>query len=147
MVQPVLLRAFFLSTHIFSSDHPMSHTSLLHPSHPSTTNFFITLRLLKKGFKSEARGSGSNMQTSPVLDRLPDKEKRMLNQFNTSSQQRAENEINALRPSKKWYLHSFRPSELFTKQRGSHRNERKPSFRRRHKNVENCTQPACQASH
>ena len=28
---------------------------------------------------------------------------------------------------------SFQPSELFTKQRGSHRNEREPSFRRRHK--------------
>ena len=33
---------------------------------------------------------------SPVLDRLPDKEKKMVNLLNTSSQQRAENEINAL---------------------------------------------------
>ena len=36
------------------------------------------------------------MQTLPALDRVPDKERRMLNQFNTSSQQRAKNTINGL---------------------------------------------------
>ena len=37
------------------------------------------------------------MLTLPALDRLPDKEMRMLNHFNTSSRQRAQKEINALK--------------------------------------------------
>ena len=47
------------------------------------------------GCKSGARGSRRNMQTLPAPDRLPDKERRMLNQFNTSSQQHAKNNINS----------------------------------------------------
>ena len=38
------------------------------------------------GFKSEARDWGWNLQASLLLDRLPDKERRMLNQFDTSQQ-------------------------------------------------------------
>ena len=50
----------------------------------------------------------------PVLVRLPDKERSMFNQFNTTSQQRAKNETGCIETSqpqklrKRWYLPSFR---------------------------------------
>ena len=75
--------------------------------------------------------------------------KRMLNQFNTSSQQRAKNEINALKLlslenfSKRLSLPSFRPSDTHINKEAHMQNEGKPSFRRRHKMFK--TVPSLQA--
>ena len=86
-------------------------------------------------------------QTSPVQDRLPDKEKRLLNQFNTSSQQRAKNEINALKllSPKGGTCPPF--DILKNTNKEAHIEMKESSHSEEAQNVQNCTQPAGEASH
>ena len=76
------------------------------PAWPAVTRYtdlqFICAALVSSSicclnnfYALQVGGSWRNLQMSPVLDPLPDKENRLLNLFNTSSQQRARNEINA----------------------------------------------------
>ena len=68
--------------------------------------------LFSWAFSRRLVAQDENKQTSLALDRLPDKERRMLNQLNTSSQQRAQKEINAQKLLSLKNPHSKRTSLL-----------------------------------